>query len=199
MHRTDNAPFPPLRRLTLTEWAALPEADSGEYVDGVLEGEEMPDFVHEAVVAWLVEHLRGWVRPRGGFVGASGVKYVVSQQRGRKPDLSVFLAPRKPPARGVVEVPPDIAVEVVSPSPSDARRDRVTKLDEYAAFGVSHYWIVDPTLRSFEVFELADDGAYKHVLGASEGSIENVPGCAGLAIDLDSLWSEVDELAEEGA
>jgi len=44
-----------------------------------------------------------------------------------------------------------------------------------------------------EIFEL-QAGGYLRVLGASEGTVE-VPGCAGLRLDLDALWAQVDRLA----
>ena len=71
----------PRRKMTLEEWAALPEDEPGELVDGELVDEEMPSFVHEVVVAWLIACLRAWARPRGGFVAASGVKRRVSSRR----------------------------------------------------------------------------------------------------------------------
>jgi hypothetical protein len=46
--------------------------------------------------------------------------------------------------------------------------------------------IVDPALRSFEVFELAPDKRYVKALGAADGLLTDVPGCAGLTIDLDA-------------
>jgi Uma2 family endonuclease len=139
-----------------------------------------------------------WVLRRGGLLGGSGGKFAAAKRRGRKPDLTVYLpGSALPPRRGLIRVPPDIAVEVVSPTPRDARRDRVEKVDDYAAFGVRRNWIVDPELRSLEILELGADGRYVHALGSSSGVVDPVPGCAGLALDLDALWAAVDRLPAE--
>ena len=60
------------RALSLEEWAALPEDIPGEFVDGALAEEELPSYVHEFVIAWLLHVLLGWVLPRGGFAGSQG-------------------------------------------------------------------------------------------------------------------------------
>jgi hypothetical protein len=57
--------------------------------------------------------------------------------RGRKPDLTVYLAGSCLPARDLIRVPPDI--EIVSSTPRDGRRDRGGKTADYAAFGVAWY------------------------------------------------------------
>lgn len=189
--------FPIGSKMNLEQWAALPEDDDGELVDGYLVEEEVPDYVHELVVTWLAQKLRNWLEGRGGFVGGSDAKFAVRPRRGRKPDLTVYLPGTvPPPARGLVRVPPDIAVEVVSPSPRDERRDRLEKPDDYAAFGVRFYWIVDPTFRTVEILELGPDGRYVRALAAATGSVA-IPGCAGLVLALDQLWSEVDRLSPE--
>jgi Uma2 family endonuclease len=181
--------------MSIEEWAALDEDEPGELIDARLVEEEMPTFIHEAVVLWLGAILRAWAAERGGVIGGSEVKYAVRPHRGRKPDLSLFVAGRLPPGRArLVRKPPDIAVEVVTPRPRDARRDRVEKLDEYAAFGVRYYWIVDPGLRALEVFELGADGRYARALGVTSGVVTAVPGCEGLTFDLDELWREVERL-----
>ena len=183
--------------MTFADWDAMPEDEPGELVDGRLEEEEVPDYVHELIVLWLGEKLRAWLAGRG-FVGGSDAKFAVSARRGRKPDVSVFLpGGRVPPRRGVIRFPPDIMIEIVSTRPRDGRRDRVQKLDEYAAFGVRYYWIVDPELRTLEIFELTAEGAYLHRLGAGEGAIDQVPGCDGLRLDLDDLWAECDRLGPD--
>lgn len=186
------------RAMTFDEWAALPEDEPGELVDGRLEEEEVPDLEHELVVAWLVRLLGTWLGRRG-FVFGSEANYAVRPTRGRKPDVAVFLDAdgSRLPRHGIVRVPPDIVVEVVSPSPRDERRDRIEKMDEYASFGVRYYWLVDPALQSLEVFELTD-GRYARAARATEGRLEPVPGCAGLALDLDDLWTELSRLGPPG-
>lgn len=185
----------PAPELTLDEWFALPEDEPGELVNGHLEEEEVPDYLHELLVALLAQTLGNWIFPQGGLVAGSDAKFAVSSGRGRKPDLTVYLSrSRRPPARGLIRVPPDIAIEIVSPTPRDGRRDRVEKLADYAAFGVAWYWLLDPQLRSLEVLELDSQGRYLHVLGASTGTLERIPGCEGLTLDLDALWAAIDEL-----
>jgi len=66
-------------------------------------------------------------------------------------------------------------------------------MDEYAAFGVAWYWIVDPSLQSLEIFELTG-GRYARAARATEGRLDEVPGCAGLQLDLDEIWGEIAQL-----
>ncbi len=187
-------------KLSLAEWYALPEDQSGELVDGRLEEEEVPDFVHEFLVALLAQTFGNWAIPRGGVVGGSEAKLAVSEDRGRKPDLTVYLPGSSlPPRRGPIRVPPDIAVEIVSPNPRDTRRDRVDKLTEYAGFGIRYYWLVDPELKTVEILELGQDGRYVHALGTASGVIDAVPGCEGLTLDIDQLWQNIDRLAPEAS
>ena len=182
--------------MTLAQWADMDEDEPGELVDGRLVEEEEVGALHDAIVAWLIGVLAHWLGPRG-LVLVSDTRFGVSPRRGRKPDAAVYLQGRKPPAHGLVTTPPDIMIEVVSGRPKDARRDRVEKMNEYAAFGVRSYWIVDPALRSFEVFELDAKGRYVKVIGALDGMVESVPGCEGLSIDLDTLWALADRLESE--
>jgi Uma2 family endonuclease len=181
--------------LSLDEWFDLPEDQPGELVEGRLEEEEAPDYLHELLVALLGQALGNWISPRGGLVAGSNAKFAVGSGRGRKPDLTVYLpGSRRPPARGLIRVPPDIAIEIVSSTPRDGRRDRIEKTADYAAFGVAWYWLLDPQLRSLEVLQLDPQGRYLHVLGASTGTLEKIPGCEGLTLDLDALWAAIDSL-----
>lgn len=68
------------------------------------------------------DRLRSWILPQGGRAAGSDAKFAVSAKRGRKPDLTVFLPGRLPPRRGLIRVPPQIAVEIVSATPKDGGR-----------------------------------------------------------------------------
>jgi Uma2 family endonuclease len=179
--------------MTLEEWAALDDDVGGELVDGILEEEEMATFLHELVVIWMATILSPWARRRRGFVTGSETKLAVAPRRGRKPDLALFL-PRGLPALGdsLVRIAPHLVVEVTSIRPRDIHRDRVDKLGDYARAGVRLYAIVDPQLRSLQVYELGRDGRYAVARAAGRGRVR-VPACPGLVFDLDALWSQVDE------
>ena len=178
--------------MTIKEWADLPADVRGELVDGHLTEEEMPTRAHERVVTWLLVFFSRWLDSRGGEVTGSEMKYAVSARKGRKPDVTVFL-PGRPPLSGserVTTVPSDIAVEVITPTPRDTRRDRIDKAHEYARFGVRWYWLVDPAVGTLEIFELGARGRYELAVAASTGKVK-VPGCRGLVLDLDALWRKV--------
>ena len=69
------------------------------------------------------------------------------------PDLVGWRHGRMPrlPDTAWFELAPDWVCEILSPS--TARIDRVEKLPIYARHGVQHAWLVDPDLRTLEVFE----------------------------------------------
>ena len=183
------------RRMSLEEWASLPEDEPGELIDGELAEEEDADWDHEDVVAWVQALLGAWVVACGGRVYGSGGKYALRPGCGRKADLSAFFPGTPlPPRRGPSTTPPDILVEVISSDPRDARRDRIDKAQDYAAFGARFYWLIDPDDRTFEIFELQAGAHYLRVRAAYEGTID-VPACEGLRLDLDALWAHVDHRA----
>lgn len=185
--------------MTLQQWGDLDEEVEGELVNGFLEEEEMPSFLHELVVSWLIRVLYDWAQRRGGWVAGSETKIAVGPRRGRKPDVSLYLKGGKPALLDtLVRVAPHVVVEVTSPRPRDARRDRIEKLDDYARARIPYYWILDPQLRSLEIYRLAPNGRYA-VARAASGRRVRVPGCPGLVLDLDALWAEIDRAERDDA
>ena len=109
----------------------------------------------------------------------------------------VFLGERPKLLDALVRVSPHVVVEVLSPRPRDVRRDRVDKLADYGAARAKYYWIIDPQVRTLEIFELGARGRFSHALAAKEGRLARVPGCDGLKLDLDDLWAALDAEAEQ--
>lgn len=50
-----------------------------------------------------------------------------------------------------------------------------------------------PALGSVEIFEL-ESGRFARAAAATSGTLAEVPGCPGLALDLDQLWAELARL-----
>jgi Uma2 family endonuclease len=85
-----------------------------------------------------------------------------------RPDVCGFRRDRlkeKPTGRPVTFAP-DWVCEILSPS--NAKTDRVEKLQTYFAAGVPHYWLVDPIEGSLEIFRRTDL-AYALVQSAHRG------------------------------
>ena len=59
--------------------------------------------------------------------------------RVRIPDVCVTL---ERPRTGILDTPPFLCVEILSPD--DTTSELLEKLEEYAAMGVAHIWVVDP-------------------------------------------------------
>jgi Uma2 family endonuclease len=94
----------------------------------------------------------------------------------RKPDGSFIRRermPEGPTSEGYVHIPPDLAVEVVSPN--DLWHEVGAKVEEYLAVGVSLVWVIDPELRMAYIYRR--DGTVSRLRETDELSGENViPG-----------------------
>lgn len=66
---------------------------------------------------------------------------------------------------------PDLVVEVLSPSTEE--RDRGIKFEDYAAHGVSEYWLIDPDAETIEQYRLSGE-TYELVMKSRSGEIESV-------------------------
>ena len=54
--------------------------------------------------------------------------------------------------KGWIRIPPDLAVEVVSPN--DSAEELEEKLDDYRTAGVPLIWVIYPELRKVKIFRL---------------------------------------------
>lgn len=106
----------------------------------------------------------------------------------RRPDI-IFFSKRRLDlvGRAAMEGPPDLCVEIVSPSSGEI--DRVDKFSQYAAGGVAFYWIVDPIRKTMEGFRLVDK-AFVPTAGGKDADVLRLPPFDDLDISLKRLWRE---------
>jgi Uma2 family endonuclease len=129
--------------------------------EGALSVVPPPDNGHAVVasrlMAWLLH--AGW--PPDQVVQAAGVRIPGPvRPGGRIPDLTVWSRPQ--PLDAVWLDVDDMLVVVEIASPGSEGIDQVTKVVEYAAAGIPHYWLVarDPR-RTVTLRRLRDDGSYE--------------------------------------
>ena len=134
--------------LTLDDWYALPETpDRYELLHGMLIMVPPPGGAHQSAVAVVASSLLG---ASGNGFAWTRIGVGLSASLGFEPDVSHVAATHmdRYTTRGI-EGPPDIVVEVLSPSTREY--DRTTKLPIYLAFGVREVWLVDPLAETLEV------------------------------------------------
>jgi Uma2 family endonuclease len=151
---------PPSRRPTFEELyrqiERLPQGITGQIlVPGVLATMSRPGSAHEHTLAHCGRALDRFDRKFGGEGWWIRQEFEVRFPGDRLavPDLAGWRAARHPelPDDNPLRIVPDWCAEILSPS--TASDDRTLKLPLYASTGVSHVWLVDPELRTIEVYE----------------------------------------------
>lgn len=146
------------KRWTYSEFARLPTSGTTRYeiIDDELVVTPAPTSRHQEVVTNLVTTLNVFVRAsRLGKLFTAPLDVLFDEGDYFEPDI-VFVQKNRVDLisdRGV-EGPPDLVVEVLSPSTEV--RDRGVKLERYRLFGVPEYWMVDPDACSIEVWPLGE-------------------------------------------
>jgi Uma2 family endonuclease len=123
-----------------------------------------------------------------GFVGMAASDIVLDRERHLvlQPDVYVVGPDRLHIVGRTVEGPPDLVVEILSPS--GIRDDRVGKRAIYREYGVREYWIVDPAGKTIEAIHW--DGADLRESSAVYGRGETARSWLwpDLSVEVDTVW-----------
>ena len=169
-------------RLTYEEYLKLPETKKRyEIVDGELIMSPSPTTRHQRILRQLFRMLDPFVTERGlGEVLFAPLDVLVQREplRTRQPDL-LFVSNERVGILGqIIEGPPDLVAEILSPG--NTRADVEDKLADYSRMGVRECWLVSPEARTVEVLELGE-GTWNRIslygLGDQAGS-NLLPGLA---------------------
>jgi Uma2 family endonuclease len=169
------------KQYTVDDLPAVENGDCFELVDGRLVEKHMGAEAG-AIGANIIFLLRGFVRdhPLGRvFTQDAGYQlFPEDRRRLRKPDVSLIRNERlgdRPVPRGDVAMPPDLAVEVVSPT--DLAEDVNARVVDYLRANVPLIWLVYPATRFVQVF--GPGGRASYLFPADEITGEDVlPGFA---------------------
>lgn len=145
--------------MTADEFLAWPNNGGHELIHGQVV--EMPEMgaqalfisgtIYHLLALWARAGRHGWVFPND-----SGIQcFSDDADRIRKPDVCFVRAGRFPKDDvpiGWIQMPPDLAVEVVSPN--DVWSEVSEKVADYLAAGITLVWVVDPTLQEVHVHRL---------------------------------------------
>lgn len=181
-----------LKSATYEDLLQLPEHRVGEIIDGVLHSQPRPAVRHARSASKLGARLDTYDDDVSG--GDRGGWWILDEPElhlGKHvlvPDLAGWRRERLAvlPDAAWIELAPDWICEVLSPG--TARIDRGPKLRIYAEHGVRHAWLLDPVVRSLEVFERDAQGRWV-VLAVHGGDDEvNAPPFESLRLPLSSLW-----------
>ncbi len=144
---------------TYAEYAALPsDGRRWELIDGDFEVNPAPAPRHQTVSRRLQFELMKQLEETGiASVFDAPIDVILSETDVLQPDLAIVRTGRMHfvTDRGI-EGPPDIVVEILSPS--SRVMDRRVKPRTYARYAVPEYWIVDGELGLVEIHRLGAEG-----------------------------------------
>lgn len=116
----------------------------------------------------------------------SDVDTILSDWDVRRPDLIYFSNERLHlVGEKAMEGPPDLCVEILSPS--SVTIDRRDKFKQYEKAGVKFYWLIDPQNKTIEGYKLTR-GKYRETGRASGKALVELPPFDDLQIPLGELW-----------
>ena len=182
---------PAKRNATYEDILTLPENQVGEILQGQLHTHPRPSPKHALAYSALGHSLGPAF---SGGMGGPGGWWILDEPEihlGHDvivPDLAGWRRERMPelPETAWFELPPDWVCEILSPS--TARTDRAVKMPIYARETVPHLWLVDPDLRTLEVYRLEDDGHWLLIETLKEDDQVRQPPFEAISFPLGVLW-----------
>jgi Uma2 family endonuclease len=184
---------PARRQATYEDLLAVPGNLIAEIIHGTLYTQPRPAVPHARAASKLGAKLDG---PFDSGKGGPGGWILLDEpelhlQGGHVlvPDLAGWRRERMPrlPQAAALELPPDWVCEVLSPS--TAAIDRADKMPIYASVSVPHVWLVDPLVRTLEVYRL-DGGTYRVVNVWRDSPTVRAEPFDAIELELGALWAD---------
>jgi len=185
--------MPTKAKATYEDLLAVPDDKVAELIDGELFVTPRPAIPH----AWASSQLgadlippfmRGADGPGGWIILDEPELHFGTAPEALVPDLAGWRRERlaaEALTAAFITVAPDWACEVVSPSTEQV--DRARKMPVYLREGVQDLWLINPLLRTLEVFA-RQDAAWLLTVVHSKDAVVQVPPFEARPLDLSRLW-----------
>ena len=181
----------PVPKATYQDVLDAPARRVAEIIGGTLHTHPRPAMPHAHASSYLGGELIGsFGRRRGDGPGGWWIIDEPELHLGEDilvPDLAGWRRERMPefPDTAYVTLAPDWVCEVLSPS--TRQLDLCGKRPVYAREGVAHLWLVDPTARTLEAFEL-HEGQWTLIATAADDDPVSIPPFDAVVFSLADLW-----------
>lgn len=185
------------RRWTIDDLKAIPDDGKRyELIEGEVVEMTAPNMAHAMIVANLLRLLFPLLSTIGLRALTAPVNVFLRGKDLLQPDVAGLLpGSRARMTRDGIDGPPDLVIEVLSPS--NRVHDLLTKRALYELAGVREYWIVDPDERTVEILTLHEDALHRASLATAAGDDLLVsPLLPGADLPLAAVFAGIDDIAE---
>jgi len=159
-----------------------------EYFDGEVVYLESPSVKHQQVLLNIAAEFRNYFKGKSCEVFISPLDvWLTNEEKTAKvkvqPDL-IVICDKTGLMENTYEGVPVLVIEIISTS--NQTHDRVRKYSTYMEFGIKEYWIINPKLKTVEIYTLEkseykqaaiykrDDCAVSHTFGGLKIHLEKV-------------------------
>ena len=180
------------RRYTYADYLEWEGPERFQLINGEVFEMASPSVAHQALQVELLTDFNNWLRgkPCRVFGSPLDVRLFPKEDKSDntvvQPDLLVICDQSKLD-KGSVNGPPDLVIEIVSPS--NTHSELFLKFQYYLKAGVREYWVVDPESKKVSV-HVYENGHYISTIYEDNDRIP-VSVLTGLEISLEDLWERL--------
>ncbi len=176
--------------LRVSDYLLLPEGGPRyQLIEGDFVMAPSPRGHHQQIAGRVYRLLCDWVEKKdAGLVMFAPFDVYLDDHNVYQPDVLFIAKARQADVYqdDGIHGAPDLCVEVLSPG--TARLDKDSKRRVYARYGVSEMWLIDPELRTVQIYRFKEN-AERPVAYLEMGDTLTTPLLPGLTVNLNSVFA----------
>ena len=183
------------KRYTYADYLKFEGPERCQLINGEVFMMASPSVAHQALLVELLNRFYNWLegKPCRVFIAPLDVRLFPEDDNSDdtvvQPDLLVVCDKDKL-GKGSVNGPPDLVVEIISPS--NTHGELFYKFQYYLEAEVREYWVIEPEEKRIQV-HVFDNGRYLSTAYKENVRIP-VTVLPGLEVDFESLWARIPEI-----